>query len=1443
MKRRHTNKFASLQLRQLALWVALALGASTVALGQTESVSVTSATNSEIVVVTLVPVEGGGFTLDGEPFTGGRVTLEGGFEYVVSQATDGTWMAMYQPTEVSFALGELGGMLTLVAQEDGTFTDAEGVQVVSGQTVDAAGNAYRLTLGEDGTWQGTYVQPLPQTVELGTQGSVAVTRAEDGSWWIGETGLATGDTYELGANATGAANRYRLTLEDGQWSAAYVPASLTIAGTDLLATPDEDGGGYTVEGTAELKASGIGDITVRIGEVDEMYHVWNTDDGLAGARFDLPIKSNVTYTVDVKGDAAAPTLSTDNTKTPGNETRTMVKAVGTDFSLGALLGDGRDAAMPEKTVRADVRAEIAKLRDQVRALVDLYNDDAIDRATFDSQVNTGASETDKWDRADAQVRRLFGSGDEVVLERESNPRRAVDAFDALLEALDSEAAFVDATEASGGGVFEFAELGASAAERTFHATLWTAEAVFSGLGSTRFGAAKRRQRANAQAANYAAAMDDIQVFAWSTTDLVRRASEVQAAGNAYYTGRTHAADSDGNLYSGEMELSVRFARRQVDGLVRNLATADGDRWEHDFGGDVENIFLPTATLTAQGTFSVSGDRGDARVTYERRAGGTREETIAGRAGLTGRLLGRGETAGSEAIGTWRINAAGETPAALLAGAFGVRRGADRPDPSQPLVDDLRKAGTSMARAHLVVDGANGLLSQEQYELGGDGFVALIDQTFRSLAEIRAAIRAAAGAVTLSDAEVDKVISYARFARDDSRAVSAASLWSGGFTASQGFVRLLFDRVVQTKAHGARTLFGADADAGTFVVWPTWSTSGTGPAGEPYARNHPVQDGWHDPRAFDRLARSEMRFEIDKETLFGEGYGIVSEDRDAAVAMHEILGETHVAAARKEIARLRGVLRSVIALDSADASATDRRFANDRRQELFTQIQAQLADEIFGGAAADLNVFGTRAASPSGSSAWTNHSDYPVNGAGLAQDAQLLNDIDDVIAALSSEDALDAALGAGGIFADQDLGYNGVLYESPRIVVTDASPATITLTRGSRDFEFPLGREISKVGEDLVLPASHIFNKARARLLLVTDSTDFTRLGAWRVQESHYAADTLTEVHHGAQGFYVHNQRPEPFVYSPLEQVAFSSADDRSFPAGGRAVYRGRTTAAQFTQFLAGDVELEVVWQPAWDAADADGQRKIGELNLTISDLVPTNPGITALRQGLPDYEAEVTGGLAVPRAGTFDVRSLHFDDVDITVDADGLVGFGDSAHDRTVRVMHDTLAGTLPQSGIPASVGDSRTYGNYLDNWWYPIRPVLADGRAVSRLGVVEGEGGLDAGGPIAWRVNPDPNTGRGSYLELSGNPGHYERLSFEHWYTKGAAKGRLNVIPELNKASIEGKFVGDTGDGPRAVIGTWSIRGRHWMGVGGHRGNVDGDASREGDILGSFGADFAPTP
>ena len=742
VKRRQSNQLGRRVLCQLALSVALLLGASAAAFGQTETVNVTSATNSEIVVVTLVPVEGGGFTRDGKPFTGARVTLEGGFEYVVSQATDGTWMAQYQPKNVSFLLGDLGGMLTLVANEDGTFSDANGNPVVSGQNWQAGGNTYRLTLGEDGTWAGTYVQPLPQSVSLGTQGTVAVTRAEDGSWWIGETALMSGDTYSMGTNASGGANMYRLTLEDGEWSAVYAPAALDIAGTNLQATPDEDGEGYTVEG-ASLPKSGTGDITVTFEGVDELYHVWATDDGLAGARFDYPIRSNTVWEVDVKGDVAKPSLSTDDRKTPGSELRTMVKLAGEDFSVGELLGTGSDTAMP-KTVLEGVRTEIAKLRNQVSALVDLYNDEALTRDAFDSQISDGPGGTDKWDRADTEIAKLFGgTAADGLLERETNPRRVVDAFDAILEALATEEAFVAATADGGGGVFEFAELAAGAAQRTYNATKWSASAVFDALGSTRFGAVKRQERNNAKAASFNANEDQFQVFAWSTTDLLRRSTDVQASGTAYYTGRTHAIDSEGTFYSGTMDLSVRFARRQVSGLVSGLTTADGARWEYGIGGEVAHIFLPDATMNASGGFSTS-PAGNARVSYAQRAGALEAVELEDRAELTGRLLGRGDASGSEAVGTWRIYNVDQDPtpnpanaSIMLAGAFGVQRGPDRPDPSQQVVDDLERTGAWSTRAALVAPAGHntGLLSEEQYELDGSRFLPLLGVTARPAANV------------------------------------------------------------------------------------------------------------------------------------------------------------------------------------------------------------------------------------------------------------------------------------------------------------------------------------------------------------------------------------------------------------------------------------------------------------------------------------------------------------------------------------------------------------------------------------------------------------------------------------------------------------------------------------------------------------------------------------
>ena len=119
----------------------------------------------------------------------------------------------------------------------------------------------------------------------------------------------------------------------------------------------------------------------------------------------------------------------------------------------------------------------------------------------------------------------------------------------------------------------------------------------------------------------------------------------------------------------------------------------------------------------------------------------------------------------------------------------------------------------------------------------------------------------------------------------------------------------------------------------------------------------------------------------------------------------------VSTVRTEIEkRLGQQLRRVIALDNADASAGDRRFANDQRQCLFGEVQDELA-KVFGPGRTEsaveddastmdvdesannrpgfyTGVLTRETATVLGrtNAAWTNHIDYPVSAAGVAEDA-------------------------------------------------------------------------------------------------------------------------------------------------------------------------------------------------------------------------------------------------------------------------------------------------------------------------------------------------------------------------------------------------------------------------------------------------------------------------
>ena len=1436
MQREHcTCGFNATVAKQAAcavcLTVLLALGASSVARAQSEAVAVTSSTNADIVVVTVQPAEGGGYTRDGEPFAGGLVTLENGSTYLVTVAPDGTWTAAYQPVTVDVPLNAKESV-SLTRLEDGNFAlpDGELVTLATRYTT-ASGRTYGVEIGEDGLPRPVFV-PVRVTVPLGTRGSVELRRGEDLSWAIGDMAVASGDLHEGPVNAlTGQANRYRLTLADGRWTAAYEAAEVPVAGTELVARPREDGRGYLV-GEASLPVSGRGDVSVALGGEAAAYHVWATEDGLAGARFDKRINGPV-YTVNLQGNAAAPALSADNRSTAANELRTQVTAAGTKFQVEDLLGSGQAQEGSERTLLEQVRAEMVKLRGQVRGLVDLANNDGIDRATLTGQLIR------KWNQADRQVDRLFGAADsnddnepDNRLERVTGPTRVIGAFDQLVEALETEDAFVEATAAGEGGVYAFAGLGEAAAVRAYAAQEWSATAMLEALGETRYGVALRRRRTTAQAASEETQY--LQAFAWSTTDSVWRASDVEVRGNAIYSGSTLAADANGLMYSGDVELQVRFARARVSGLVSNLRTEDGMPWSHGLGGDVVNIALPTATMNTRGQWT---GRGEARLSYDRRAGGARDQMVDG-ARFQGRLLGAGPDAGSQAVGTWQVD--GGSDGTLIAGGFGAVRGPDRPDPRQPLVDDTTTTASTVTRvARVGAAGTNnGVITEAQVRVDGSRFKALYDNDAYftpgawGLEQARAALRAAARPMVLSNADTDRIIRYASTIDGEGPLTGATFT---GWTVSIYGAHGAFDEATRSSARTARTWFIEDSN--TLRVWPLVGGTSRDPfTGESYQDNHPVRgDTWWDQRAYDRIAFDHLKFDLDLDTLFAEGYPVPEVNDSLSSQATDLFvpsGGTHVERARTEIARLRRVLDSVVALDGADASATDRKFTNDRRQTIFTQIQEQLADEIFGGDVADLGIFGSRTAMGRGEDDfWSAHVDYPVNAAGQPQDSQVLADIDAVLAALGSQRALEAAFQTGGIFAGQNenrdyMGSFGTGQGVTLVTLTEDNfddvltrgVSTHLTSRGTDPFSaaevqaLVVGsRAIQGAPDELTLPISHIFNKAKARVLIVTDSTDFTRFGMWAAFTSAYAMDAQPGWR-GYKSFYATLPDAEPFVYSPLEQVRYRGADDPSVPAGLTATYRGRSVAAMFEEFMTADAEARVSWSSSWSTGT---DPKIGELRLTVSN-IESRGDFDALRFGLRAYRSEATGGWIHPRPGTFDIRALVFR-ANIRADSDqkNAVWFtNDGTGQENVEVVIDTLTGQ-PE---------------WLDAEDLEIKLLDADGSPTGRL---------------LYDNTGDAFTTRNSaYYRETGHSGHpfmlpgsKVREAFNHFYTEGAGAGKMNVAQDLVdlSADVDGKFVGNSVDGPLGVIGTWALTGANkYIFLGNNYTH---------HIVGSFGLEFVPEP
>ena len=1079
-------------------------------------------------MVTLMSTEDDGWAMGASAVADGYMTTAAnGNRYTLTMDEDGMWMAAFAPMAVPVMLGGSGESVTLMTTEAGGFT-LSGMAVDDTSTaMNSARERYSLSRGEDGMWMATHM-PSRQPVDLGASGmTVMLMTNEAGGWTLDGEIVVSDATIERGMNdATGAMNAYRLTRADGRWTADYEPMSMTIGGTGLQAMAREDGTGYTVGETMSLDASGMGEIIAPDGG---MFRVMKDADGmLAGTRYDLDM-ANDAMSVDAKqtpaGTAnAAPTLSSDDRDTAGmNEKNTMLKALGEEFSMGDLLGGGL-ATEDGANIVAGARAELVKIRDRVAQLVALRRDDGIEQDAFDLQIRL------QWGKADTEVTKIFGGTAAGRLERTLSESRVVDAFQRLVDALSSEEAFAAATLANGPDKLQgFDNRNANQASAAFNRLKSTATARLGSMGSTRFGVAVFNSTPNAK--NDFKDAEMAQAFAWSTMENVRRAADVQTSGAASYLGRTLAADQAGNLYSGSIEVDVRFTRKAVDGYVTGLARADTQApWTHSLGGEVDGIHLPTAKLTTRGNWSVEGEGNNVgRLEYLAQAGGEPALDLDPGATFAGQLLGRGDASGDEVIGTWSL-AQGST---VLAGGFGAERGPDRPAPGTGVTGDLAKIGKR-----------------------GDEYAT---------AEMGPTMLAAVAAVADDPGTMD--VDETVIARP---AIPASKVLD---TSNANFKYVPRPRDTPEEA--------ADADADEYVVGN-------------YAFNRAL--------AFDTDA-------------------------------YERTKGNWVSDARKAIEQRLNQLRRVIELDNADASAGDRLFANDQRQRLFNEIQAELA-KVFGDsrAAVPESMEGegdgvaefytgvlSREPNPTTEGQWSDHSDYPVNTSGVAEDAGVLAQIEDVLEALGDADAFAGALATGGIF------------------------------RSAID---PL---ISSYPS-----ASAIFNRPRGKLQMWTATTDYTRLGAWRHQVSAYAADSLK-----LQTY----ERADPdrfelgaFAYSPLDPTAeYASADHRLYPAAGSnqtvsATYAGRTSAAQGDLFYEGAVEARVFW----DAGDV----AMSQLTVTVTDLADTESG-EPLQYGYAGPEADNPDHVL----GTVAVESLKWT---ASVTNDGIVSFESM---EPVAVAIDTVTG------------------------------------------------------------------------------------------------------------------------------------------------------------------------
>ena len=200
-----------------------------------EPVPVGLGTSGEVVLVGRT--EGGSYQVGGQSVVSGSIVRSSAGTAYRLVMQDGAWTATFEPPPpVVVSLGTSGQIVVLQLDENGNYL-RDGRLFASGTTVEVGGETFQLTL-QNGQWTAISQAPVLQMVTLGTSAvTLTLQRSSGGGWTEDGEQVRNGDVRRVGNN------RYRLLLEDGEWSAEYLRSTIPveIPGGLILLYQEEDG--------------------------------------------------------------------------------------------------------------------------------------------------------------------------------------------------------------------------------------------------------------------------------------------------------------------------------------------------------------------------------------------------------------------------------------------------------------------------------------------------------------------------------------------------------------------------------------------------------------------------------------------------------------------------------------------------------------------------------------------------------------------------------------------------------------------------------------------------------------------------------------------------------------------------------------------------------------------------------------------------------------------------------------------------------------------------------------------------------------------------------------------------------------------------------------------------------------------------------------------------